>query len=188
MTYLQINNRNVLKKRDVDRFFKDPILFAGGDTNVFGYVANDPINAIDPLGLSSIIFGRPWWMVRIPRVRLPRVRVPRLGSPRPSANQPRPPGWNRSWQWRYGERTNPNAGRRWFDPNGGEWRWHAADRYHPEGHWDYNPWNQWNSPWQNVQSGGTSPVATPGGGSGSCNQNNETEYYSEECFNSGLCA
>lgn len=30
---------------------KDPILFSGGDTNLFGYVVNDPINLIDPSGL-----------------------------------------------------------------------------------------------------------------------------------------
>jgi uncharacterized protein RhaS with RHS repeats len=30
---------------------KDPILFGGGDTNLFGYVANDPINWNDPSGL-----------------------------------------------------------------------------------------------------------------------------------------
>jgi RHS repeat-associated protein len=29
---------------------KDPILFNGGDTNLFGYVANDPVNLIDPSG------------------------------------------------------------------------------------------------------------------------------------------
>jgi RHS repeat-associated protein len=30
---------------------KDPILFAGGDTNLYGYVLGDPVNFIDPLGL-----------------------------------------------------------------------------------------------------------------------------------------
>jgi len=30
---------------------KDPIGFAGGDTDLYGYVANDPINWIDPEGL-----------------------------------------------------------------------------------------------------------------------------------------
>lgn len=29
---------------------KDPIGFAGGDTNLFGYVANDPVNWVDPEG------------------------------------------------------------------------------------------------------------------------------------------
>jgi RHS repeat-associated protein len=32
---------------------KDPILFGGGDTNLYGYVMNDPINFIDPVGLWS---------------------------------------------------------------------------------------------------------------------------------------
>ncbi|MEX0729917.1 MAG: RHS repeat-associated core domain-containing protein, partial [Aquisalimonadaceae bacterium] len=30
---------------------KDPIGFAGGDTNLYGYVLNDPVNLIDPEGL-----------------------------------------------------------------------------------------------------------------------------------------
>ena len=33
---------------------KDPILFRGGDTNLYGYVMNDPVNGIDPSGLSDI--------------------------------------------------------------------------------------------------------------------------------------
>ncbi|MBI1911044.1 MAG: RHS repeat-associated core domain-containing protein [Deltaproteobacteria bacterium] len=33
---------------------KDPIGFAGGDVNVYGYVGNNPANWMDPLGLSPI--------------------------------------------------------------------------------------------------------------------------------------
>jgi RHS repeat-associated protein len=37
---------------------KDPIGFAGGDTDLYGYVLNDPINFTDPLGL-FFPFGGP---------------------------------------------------------------------------------------------------------------------------------
>ena len=30
---------------------KDPILFDGGDSNLYGYVLQDPVNGIDPSGL-----------------------------------------------------------------------------------------------------------------------------------------
>jgi RHS repeat-associated protein len=33
---------------------KDPILFAGGDTNLYGYCVNDPVNMIDTSGLFKI--------------------------------------------------------------------------------------------------------------------------------------
>ncbi len=33
---------------------KDPIRFAGGDSNLFGYVAGDPVNFVDPSGLKQI--------------------------------------------------------------------------------------------------------------------------------------
>ena len=32
---------------------KDPILFEGGDSNLYGYVLNDPVNLVDPWGLKS---------------------------------------------------------------------------------------------------------------------------------------
>ena len=34
---------------------KDPIGFAGGDTNLYGYVANDPVNFVDPRGTDITI-------------------------------------------------------------------------------------------------------------------------------------
>ena len=36
---------------------KDPILFAGGDSNLYGYVLNDPVNFVDPDGLSPTAAG-----------------------------------------------------------------------------------------------------------------------------------
>ena len=48
---------------------KDPVLFSGGDTNLYGYVLNDPINRIDPEGLGDVVPGptgpriRPDWML-----------------------------------------------------------------------------------------------------------------------------
>ena len=39
---------------DVGRWTaKDPIFFAGGDTDLYGYVLNDPVNNLDPLGLKN---------------------------------------------------------------------------------------------------------------------------------------
>jgi RHS repeat-associated protein len=36
---------------------KDPILFKGGDTNLYGYVLNDPVNMIDPDGKNGIVLA-----------------------------------------------------------------------------------------------------------------------------------
>lgn len=38
---------------------KDPILFAGGDTNLYGYVLQDPLSFVDPEGLIVIDVMRP---------------------------------------------------------------------------------------------------------------------------------
>jgi RHS repeat-associated protein len=36
---------------------KDPIDFAGGDVNLFGYVNNSPVGFVDPLGMSMVFIG-----------------------------------------------------------------------------------------------------------------------------------
>jgi RHS repeat-associated protein len=37
---------------------KDPILFAGGDANLYAYVSNDPVNNIDSYGLEGNVCGK----------------------------------------------------------------------------------------------------------------------------------
>ena len=37
----------------------DPIRFRGGDINLYGYVLNDPVNFVDPLGLDRYNDGEP---------------------------------------------------------------------------------------------------------------------------------
>src|SRR5436190_23591143 len=52
---------------DLQRFIaEDPLGFGGGDVNLYGYVANNPIGSRDPFGLRTIIIhgGVPsmyWW-------------------------------------------------------------------------------------------------------------------------------
>jgi len=57
--------------RDYDAFTgrwtsKDPIGFAGGDVNLYGYVMNDPVNWVDISGCNSWkpVKGKPGWKVR----------------------------------------------------------------------------------------------------------------------------
>jgi len=71
-----------------------------------------------------------------------------LGKTGPSG--PKPPGWNENWEWRYPE-GNGSSSPRWFDESGGEWRYHGVDSWHSTPHWDFNPWTEWNSAWQNIR-------------------------------------
>jgi RHS repeat-associated protein len=46
---------------------KDPILFAGGDTDLYGYCLGDPVNFLDPYGLESLgekIAERVKWQIK----------------------------------------------------------------------------------------------------------------------------
>ena len=64
-----------------------------------------------------------------------------------SGSYPKPPGHNSNWNW--GPATGEaEAGWRWFDPNGGEWRFHPVDKWHSAGHWDHNPWTSWMCRWK----------------------------------------
>ena len=38
---------------------QDPIGFAGGDSNLYGYVLNDPVNLVDPSG-EFFVVAIPW--------------------------------------------------------------------------------------------------------------------------------
>jgi RHS repeat-associated protein len=67
--------------RDYDAFTgrwtnKDPIRFAGGDSNLYGYVLGDPVQFIDPAGLANtdtFTYGQPLWVQNVIRERNARV-------------------------------------------------------------------------------------------------------------------
>ena len=56
---------------------KDSILFDGGDSNLYGYVLQDPVNGIDPEGLQSHMCaaGLPAWCDSIPRPNDPLNQI-----------------------------------------------------------------------------------------------------------------
>jgi RHS repeat-associated protein len=62
-----------------------------------------------------------------------------------------PPGWTADWEQLW---SPARGGYNWFDTEGGEWNLHQVDSWHSVEHWNYNPWNSWNSPWLNVTQGG----------------------------------
>jgi RHS repeat-associated protein len=60
-----------------------------------------------------------------------------------------PPGYDPE-TWTKGPASRPSdPGENFYDPEGGEWRWHAPDKYHPEGHWDYKGHGK-SAPWENI--------------------------------------
>jgi len=43
---------------------KDPIRFGGGDTNLYGYVVDDPVNVTDPSGFAGMAPKLPGWVLK----------------------------------------------------------------------------------------------------------------------------
>ncbi|MCA4135320.1 DUF6531 domain-containing protein [Arthrobacter sp. M4] len=72
--------------------------------------------------------------------------------PKDAQRSEKPPGFDpETWNW-MGASRQGLAEKHWYDPRGGEWRNHPADKWH-DSHWDYNPWTEWNSPWQHIYPG-----------------------------------
>ena len=69
---------------------KDPILFDGGDTNLYGYVLNDPVNSIDSNGNAIFRVTTKDWE-RESRKRTKSCPLPPKQNPKPPKNTP-PPG------------------------------------------------------------------------------------------------
>ena len=114
------------------------------------------MSLIDPRGLQVFITQAPWW------VNLVDWLGDNLGPTQnelvPPPNYPTPPDWTMDWRWAYPEgvltEKENNSEPRWFEPCGnpdspGEWRWSPGTNHHVP-HWDYNPWNQPQSKWLNL--------------------------------------
>jgi RHS repeat-associated protein len=56
---------------------EDPIGFAGGDTNLFAYAGNDPLNSTDPSGLQAVPQASLGLSVPAPLVQRRRMRPKR---------------------------------------------------------------------------------------------------------------
>lgn len=94
----------------------------------------------------------------IQKVRWP-FRNP-FGRPVPPPGQPLPPGWTPEWSYDWA--TRPwNGAPRWWDPQGGEWHFHAPDKWHADPHWNYNPNTHPSSPWQNIPLAPGTPGFVP---------------------------
>ena len=127
---------------------KDPIGFAGGDSNLYGYVLGDPVGFVDPDGLMTM---------RVPPRFGPKIRGPKVGpnniNPKNPATWPKPPGKGPFTPGPPSRAKPRNRGEKsLYDPEGGEWRPHLPDKYHDKFHWDHKPPGK-NKPWEDVCPG-----------------------------------
>jgi RHS repeat-associated protein len=156
---------------DVGRWTaKDPIGFTGGDVDLYGYVLNDPVDFIDPdgksLALPAMVFvgvlfigatyyaispdmardvSRFWdwlWKENTEDSEDIDMTDPRTWPAPPTDNPCEEGDPSRAKPRKRGEKSL-------YDEEGGEWRPHKPDKYHPDLHWDYKPPGR-NSPWQDI--------------------------------------
>ncbi len=154
----------------------DPIGLAGG-LNTYLFANANPINEIDPQGLSSFFFARP---SVTPRPLLPRPPAPR---PFPGNDPAKPPGPGWVWQGKPGSQPGGKEGN-WYNPNTGESLRPDLSHLKPIGrHWDWKDYNgKW---WRIFPDGSAEPKILPPVSPGNCPDKNNREW--EECFASGWC-
>ncbi len=69
---------------------------------------------------------------------------------RENACEPTPPGYDPD-TWTKGPASRAKApNENYYDPEGGEWHYHAPDRHHEVPHWDHKPGEPWNAEWEEV--------------------------------------
>jgi RHS repeat-associated protein len=106
------------------------VTYFPGDITVTSYLHNVQFFPEVPL------LETPWWL-----------RVIMSGPP--EEIEPLPPGWTQDWVKGASRQRPTNPQPRWFDPEGGEWRYHPADKWH-EPHWDYHPGDNPRAPWVQI--------------------------------------
>ncbi len=151
----------------------DPIGLAGGKS-LYGYVGGSPLVWADPLGLCPSyapdciepVYPDYWAIGALLGPSFTRTffqfganafQNDPTGLPPPGIA---PPVKNPDLCVAGPASRRGSGGQSLYDESGGEWRYFEGDNYHSP-HWDYNPWNNWNSQWQNVSINGLPPRKLP---------------------------
>ncbi|XBC86409.1 RHS repeat-associated core domain-containing protein [Vandammella animalimorsus] len=139
---------------------KDPILFNGGDSNLYGYVLQDPVNFVDPEGKAAFVL--PFFIPAGKAIAATVVSIASVGAAwlgwnvlgpmlqEGEVNYPEPPaipeGWQGDtcplpgWEWRSPDSPGGKRGG-WVSPDGRESLHHDPDHAPPIG-----PHTDWNDP------------------------------------------